>query len=177
MASSDLSQDDLFEVLKSTRRRYVLYYLRRDGPTAELSILATHVAAWEQDSTPEELTPQQRKRGYISLYQTHLPRLEDADLLEFDADAGTVQLSDHAYLLDDYLSANSPSTKPWYRYYLSLSLVSFVLLGGVWGEISPFVMLSQSTAIPVILSLYALLALGQYLYHHRHAIRGLPPGQ
>lgn len=81
MASSGLSQDQVFEVLKSPRRRYALYYLRREGGIVELSDLTDQVAVWENDTTPSGLTSEQRKRVYISLYQTHLPKLDDAGIV------------------------------------------------------------------------------------------------
>ncbi|RBI58249.1 hypothetical protein DMJ13_27595 [halophilic archaeon] len=174
MTSAELSQETVFEVLKSTRRRYALYYLRQHGPSAKLSALATHVAAWEHDTTPDELLPQQRKRVYTSLYQIHLPKLEEVGLLDFDEETGHIHLSDRARTLDKYLSATRPAT-PWYHYYLSLSLGSLLLIGGIWVGITPLALLSRPTALTLILSSFTVLALGQYLCYYRSPVQGPPP--
>ncbi|RBI59922.1 hypothetical protein DMJ13_19660 [halophilic archaeon] len=175
MTSSELSQETVFEVLKSTRRRYALYYLRQHGPSAKLSALATHVAAWEYETTPDEVMPKQRKRVYISLYQTHLPKLEEVGLLDFDEETGRIHLSDRARTLDKYLSAGSRSATPWYHYYLSLSFLSLLLIGGLWVGVTPLAWLSRPTALTLILSLYTVLALGQYLCYYRCPVQGPPP--
>jgi hypothetical protein len=54
------------------------------GQDAEwtLSDLAEHIAANENDCTLHELDRAERKRVYVSLYQTHLDRLENAGVIE-----------------------------------------------------------------------------------------------
>ncbi len=175
MASSGLSQEQVFEVLKSPRRRYALYYLRREGGTVELSDLTDQVAAWENDTTPAGLTSEQRKRVYISLYQTHLPKLDDARIIEYDRDGGMVSLSRRARELDTYLGDVSRPALPWDRYYLALSAGSILLVLGVWFEIYPLALLSGIATAMVILVAYALSAIAQYLYYRRRAVQGMPP--
>ncbi|WP_458205199.1 DUF7344 domain-containing protein [Haladaptatus sp. NG-SE-30] len=175
MASSGLSQDQVFEVLKSPRRRYALYYLRREGGTVELSDLTDQVAAWENDTTPAGLTSEQRKRVYISLYQTHLPKLDDAGIIDYEREAGKVHLSRRARELDTYLGDVSRPEIPWDRYYLALSLGSILLIVGVWFEIYPLSLLSGLIAATIILTAYGVSAIGQYLYYRRRTVRGTPP--
>ncbi|RBI58357.1 hypothetical protein DMJ13_27100 [halophilic archaeon] len=175
MTHSELSQETVFDILKSTRRRYVLHYLRQHGPSATLSTLATHVAAWEHETTPDELMSKQRKRVYTSLYQTHLPKLEEVGLLDFDEETGHIHLSERARALNKYLNASSRPPTPWYHYYLSLSFVNLLLIGGVWGEVTPLAFLSRPTVLTLIISLYTVLALGQYLCYYRCSVQGPPP--
>lgn len=175
MASSGLSQDQVFEVLKSPRRRYALYFLRREGGTVELSDLTDQVAAWENDTTPAGLTSEQRKRVYISLYQTHLPKLDDAGIVEYEREAGNVHLSRRARELDSYLGDVSQPEIPWDRYYLALSFGSIALVSGVWFEIYPLSLLSGLAVAVIILVAYALSAIGQYLYYRRRTVQGTPP--
>ena len=175
MASSGLSQDQVFEVLKSPRRRYALYYLRREGGSAELSDLTEQVAAWENGTTPGELTTEQRKRVYISLYQTHLPKLNDADIVDYDEDSGEITLSRRARELDTYLGDVSRRELPWDRYYLALSLASIALVAGVWLEVYPFSELSGLTATAIVLVVYGASAVSQYLYYRHGAGRETPP--
>jgi DNA-binding transcriptional ArsR family regulator len=175
MSSSGLTQDQVFEVLKSPRRRYALYYLRREGGSAELSDLTDQVAAWENDTTPPELSTEQRKRVYISLYQTHLPKLDDAGIVDYDEESGKITLSRRARELDTYLGDVPRREIPWDRYYLALSLGSIALVVGLWLEIYPFSTLSGLTGTAVILVAYGLSALVQYLYYRHSTGQGTPP--
>jgi len=50
-----LTQDVLFDILSSTRRRYVLHVLKTEGEM-ELTELAEYVAARENDTGIEDLT-------------------------------------------------------------------------------------------------------------------------
>ncbi|MXR52974.1 hypothetical protein GRX03_15345 [Halovenus sp. WSH3] len=125
-SESDLSQDVVFDILSSPRRRYVLYHLRTTGETVQLTDLAEEVAAWENDTDPSEITEQERKRVYVSLYQTHIPRLAEVGLIEYDKDTGEIALADQARDIDRYLDANS--RYPWQRIYLVLAGLSAALL-------------------------------------------------
>ena len=121
---SSLDPDQVFEILSSRRRRRVLYYLRKHGDTATMNDLAEQVAAWENDVDIDELTSQQRKRVYVSLYQTHLPKLADTGLVDYEVDDGIVTLTDRAAEIDNFLSATPSSSYSWKRHYLVL------LIGG-----------------------------------------------
>ncbi|MFB6302108.1 MAG: ArsR family transcriptional regulator [Haloferacaceae archaeon] len=91
---SDESQphrlDLVFGILQNERRRRVLRYLQEHESTTQ-GELAEHVAAIENDVPRKSLTSTQRKRVYVSLYQSHLPKLRDAGAVEYDADRGTVE--------------------------------------------------------------------------------------
>ena len=110
--SDEFTPDGIFDLLSNHRRRMVLYYLRRNGRSAEVNEIAAAVAAIENDTTVEELTDQQRKRVYVSLYQTHLPKMAEMNIIEYDKDGGQVVLSNQD-AVDRYLTDGSQSTYPW----------------------------------------------------------------
>ncbi|AOW80095.1 hypothetical protein HTSR_0910 [Halodesulfurarchaeum formicicum] len=83
--------DEIFGVLQNQRRRLILRFLDEEGPTADIGTLAEHVAAIENDITRAELRSKQRKRVYISLYQSHLPKLDSAEAVVYNQDRGTVE--------------------------------------------------------------------------------------
>jgi len=120
-----LTQDLVFDILSSARRRYVLYLLKTEG-RMELTELAEHVAARENDTSVEELTRQQRKRVYVSLYQTHIPKLEDAGFVEYDQDSGYVSLRGRADEIDQYLGSEE-RTFPWQYAYLAVAVLGLAL--------------------------------------------------
>mgnify|MGYP000099501693 CR=1 FL=1 len=98
-----LTTTDVFDVLKNDRRRAVIRYLHEHGGSAELSDLAEHVAARENDTSVRRLTSQERKRVRIALYQCHLPRMDALGVVDFDNDRGTVALRDAASQVQVYL--------------------------------------------------------------------------
>jgi len=82
--------DEIFGVLQNQRRRRILLYLETEDTPTTIGTLAEHVAAAENDIPPSQLRSKQRKRVYISLYQSHLPKLAAVDAVEYDKDRGTV---------------------------------------------------------------------------------------
>ncbi|OYR48368.1 hypothetical protein [Halorubrum sp. Ea8] len=98
-----LTTTDVFDVLKNDRRRAVMRYLHEHGGSAELSDVAEHVAARENDTAVRQLTSQERKRVRIALYQCHLPRMDALGVVDFDNDRGTVALRDAASQFQVYL--------------------------------------------------------------------------
>ena len=99
------SLDLVFTILKNSRRRKVIEYLRERDEGSTMSDLAEHIAAIENDTEPRMLTSKQRKRVYVALYQCHLPTMDDADVVDFDADRGTVEFGEKAREFEAYLRA------------------------------------------------------------------------
>lgn len=126
-----LSQDQVFDLLSNSRRRFVLHYLKEaDGPV-RLSELAAEIAAIENEVSVDELTSQERKRTYVSLYQTHIPKLQDAGAVSYDAETGMVELASGAGEIGEYFQQQQES-RPWQYYYLLLAgggLLLYVVAG------------------------------------------------
>ncbi|WP_254270992.1 DUF7344 domain-containing protein [Haloarcula marina] len=129
---TDLSLDLIFEILKNSRRREVLHYLRdhEEGERVSLGELAEHVAAIENDTTTEALTSSERKRVYVGLYQCHLPKMDDMGVVEFNQNRGHVELAPAAEQLTEYLDRPAESARvPWHRYYAVISGIGVAVLG------------------------------------------------
>lgn len=101
--SGQLSDDAVFGLLKNQRRRDTLRFLNEHGGTSTLSELAEHIAAKENDIEVRQLSSDQRKRVYIGLYQCHLPKLDSADVIDFDKNRGDVELRPAASQLVPYI--------------------------------------------------------------------------
>ena len=125
----DLSYDESFDLLSNTRRRYALYYLRRNGEAATLGDLSDHIAAWENGVDPEEVTYQERKRVYTSLQQVHLPRMDDLGVVAFDSQSGVVERRSVADDLEIYLEVVGDEGVPWSLLYLALAVVNLAAVG------------------------------------------------
>ena len=128
-------------MLSNQRRRYVLYYLNQHPGTVSLRDLAERIAAWENDVAVDELDYKQRKRVYTSLQQSHLPKLDDAGLVEFDKRSGAVVPSATLEEYDVYLDVVRGNDIPWNEYYLGLSAVGASVLAAAAVDAYPFVLL------------------------------------
>lgn len=136
-SGESLSKDTIFSTLSNQRRRYVIHYLKHDPEQVRIRDLAEQVAAWENDITVEELTYKQRKRVYTSLHQTHLPKMNDCGIVEYDRDRGLISIASKAAELDVYLEVVSEDDIPWSHFYLGLSAAALLLVGVAWAGILP----------------------------------------
>ncbi|AZH26282.1 DUF7344 domain-containing protein [Haloplanus aerogenes] len=134
-----LSKDTIFSMLSNQRRRYVLYHLNREPGPVALRDLAEQIAAWENDVDVADLDYKQRKRAYTSLHQTHLPKLDDVGIVDYDRDGGTITLADRANDLDIYLELVGEHDVPWCDFYLGLSVVASLFVLAAWLGVFPFV--------------------------------------
>jgi len=89
----EIDRDAVFDLLSSSRRRYVLFHLCNGAPTVHITELARELAAVEMGVDPATLSETDVRRVYISLYQTHIPKLEAHGLVSFDPDERLVELA------------------------------------------------------------------------------------
>jgi hypothetical protein len=156
--SGALELDDAFNILSNSRRRYILYYLyTTDGP-ATIDELAGQIAAWENGIPVEELDDTARRRVYVSLYQTHLPKLDDFGIADYDRDGGQVELTDRADEIVRYLPVDDDEGRDFTWYYVVLVGGAVVLMLGIVLELVP----AGIAAVAVALGLLAVVGY-QYL--------------
>jgi|SRR6056297_1892821 len=100
-----LDVDVAFDLLSNARRRGVLYALERDGATT-VGELAPRIAAWQApngDPSPEQVR--------TSLVHAHLPRLDEAGVVDYEPETGRVEPID-VDSLDPLLRAASEPPLP-----------------------------------------------------------------
>jgi len=163
---ADIPRGEIFELLSNDRRRYVLRYFRRTDQAVDLSSLVRQVAAWEQEVSAEEVTRDERKRVYTSLRQTHLPKMEAAGFVTFDAENGTVEPSEDVSDLDIYMEIVPGRELAWREYYLGLGLVSAALVAAVWAGVYPFTLLPDIAWAAVIAGAIVVSALANLYHEH-----------
>lgn len=163
--SDDLTKDEVLDLLSNARRRYLIHYLVRHGGRENLSELAGRMAAWEMNVPPDAITDDARRRVYISLYQTHLPKLEQSGIITYDQDARIVELTDRADELVEFLPAPS-SAHPWYAYYLFVGAAGTAVLAAGWIEVVAF----PVAPVGILLGLVVIvLAIIQFVTERREA--------
>lgn len=172
-AHEPLSEDLIFDVLKNRRRRYTLHYLKQKNGPVELSELAEQVAAWENDKEVSGLTANERKSVYTSLYQTHLPKLADAGIVDYNRNRGIIELSENAAQLEGYLTPKDEF--PWIKYYLGLTIISAVLVLADWIGVFPFSAIPDELWGAIIVAAFAFSALAHYLHRRNLQTSTEPP--
>lgn len=174
---SNISNNEVYDLLADTRRRYTLHYLKQSDGPVEVRDLAEKIAAWENDKSTAELTSQERKRVYISLYQSHLSTLDDEGIVDYNEDDGLVELSDEFRDLDVYLEVVPERTIPWSHYYLGLSLAGIITTVLMYINYSIFSELPELQVTGVLLLLFAGSAVVQLFQQGRMRLgdEGPPP--
>ena len=105
---SELTNDEMFHLLQTERRRAVLRYLQGCDEPVRMRDVAEQVAAWEHDTTVAGLTSTERQRVYIALYQSHLPKLDKAGVIDYQQSRGIVERRPAADCLDPYVDISVP---------------------------------------------------------------------
>jgi len=160
-----LSEDDLYEVLANRRRRFAVHLLKRESADAvEIGEMAEQIAAWENEVEIAEITGSDRKRVYTALQQSHLPKMDDAGVVEFDKDRGTIEPTPALENVDLYMDVVEGREIPWSTYYLGLSGVAVALTGAVWLDAWPFVLLPDMAWTLAIVVGFTFSAAMHYYY-------------
>lgn len=146
----EIPKEDAFDILKNRRRRDILHYLKQNGNEADVGQMAKQIAAWENNKEVSAVTSKQRKRLYTALYQSHLPKMDDVGILEYNQRRGVVNLTEEGAELDVYLEFVPGNDINWSQYYLALTAISTALLGAHYLGIYPFTMPSSTVAAVVV---------------------------
>jgi DNA-binding transcriptional ArsR family regulator len=165
--SARLSKDVIFELLKNRRRREVLSYLLEAEETVTLGELAEQIAAWENDTDINALSSDQRKRVYVALYQTHLPKMDDAGIVEYDQDRGLITLSDNADLLMMYLDTDTHRQDRWDRWYAAVSLVGVAIVTGALLGLPPLTAVPAIALAGTVVGAFSVLTAAHVVTNHR----------
>jgi len=176
--ATDISEDELYKVLANQRRRFAVHLLKREsGDTVEIGDMAEQIAAWENDVDVAEITGSDRKRVYTALQQSHLPKMDDAGVVEFNKDRGVVEPTPALEGMDLYMDVVEGREIPWSLYYLGLSGVAAALTAAVWLGAWPFVLLPEMAWTLAIVVAFAFSSLAHQYYTREMKVGNLeePP--
>lgn len=174
MIDDELTQVQLFDVFSNARRRQTVRYLREQNGSCDLAPLVEQVAAWENDVDPADVTRAQRRRVYISLYQTHLPMLEDHGIVDWNPDAHTIELLPNQDLFDPYLDQDLETDRPWHVVYSGLSVGGAAVLVLSWLSVGPLTAELAPIAVLVLCGLVFLTAATEHLSGRPNVRRSIP---
>lgn len=157
-----LPKDELFHLLQNERRRQAIQYvLQRDG-VVDMRDISDQLAAIENNVEVAALTSAQRKRVYVSLYQCHLPKLDEAGVIDYDKDRGTIERTPRIDHLEPYLDVEGSSDEEdevgdERRLVSELpavaTVLAAVLTAGAWSSVLPAAGLWLPTVLTVMFAL------------------------
>ena len=163
--ATEITEDELFDVLANQRRRFAVHLLKREAEeTIAIGEMAEQIAAWENDIDAAEITGNERKRVYTALQQSHLPKMDDAGVVNFNKNRGTIEPTGALEDVDVYLDVVEGKEIPWSDYYLGLSGVATALVAAVWIGAWPFVLLPEMAWTLAIVVAFAFSAIAHKYY-------------
>ncbi|WP_255149276.1 DUF7344 domain-containing protein [Halorarius halobius] len=132
-AAAALDEGEIHDILRNDRRRLALRCLQ-EADDNELTVreLSEQVATLETDEDP---APRDKRQSvYVSLHQTHLPKLDKLGIVAYDSDAKAVALLEKAKEVEVYMEVVPRYGLSWGEFYFGLGLLGMlttiaVLLG------------------------------------------------
>lgn len=165
-----LDASEIHDILRNDRRRLAIKCLRENGETLSVRDLSEAVAARETGESPP---PRDKRRSvYVSLHQTHLPKLDELGILEYDTDNKRVLLQDRATEVTTYMEVVPRYGITWAEYYLVLGVLGFgtVLTANLGTP------LFGTIGAPTVATGYLLVLVASAAYHVRSQDRRLFEG-
>lgn len=171
------SEETVFRILRNKRRRYALHYLKQRDEAISVGDLAEQIAAWEHGIDVFDVSPEDRKRVYISLLQSHLPTMADSNIVVFDEENSEVRLTDDAENIDIYVELVPEKDIQWSEYYLALSAFSGAFIVAAMLGVFPLSELPSVAWFGFVVVLFTLSSVVHYIYHRQNRLgaAGEPP--
>ncbi|MCU4753623.1 hypothetical protein OB919_16790 [Halobacteria archaeon AArc-curdl1] len=127
--TTQLPEGEIYDILANSRRRETLRLLTNaESESIELGALATAISASETGHSPPPRTARDSVRS--SLHQTHLPKLHELGVVNYDTTTHTVTLCTHARDVERYMGVLTPYGVTWSEVYRSLGIVSLLIVLG-----------------------------------------------
>jgi hypothetical protein len=158
-----LSQSDIFGVLQNDRRRHVLEILRKQG-NQSIRSLSEEIARLESGEEDPKSTI--RKSIYVSLLQTHIPKMESLGVINYNRENDFIELLPAANNFDIYMETVKEGDIPWSHFYIGLSALAVV--GSVVISLGFFKFVTSNQWMLFISCLFMVSAIV-----HMHQIRKL----
>jgi hypothetical protein len=119
-----LEEGDIHDVLRNDRRRLAIEALRDRNGEASVRGLAEEVAARE---TGEDPPPENKRQSvYVSLHQTHLPKLDGLGIIDYDDDSKSVTLAERVDEVEVYMEVVPRYGLSWGEVYFALGLLGLL---------------------------------------------------
>lgn len=147
---------DVHDILRNERRRKAIEHLKTKLEPVSLRDLSERIAEMESGESP---APRKlRESVYNSLHQTHLPKLDDYDIVEYDKDRKTVQLCDGANHVDIYMEVITKYGVSWASFYRTIGVAALCAIVAANAGIPGFALVPTLLWASGFLVVYAIAA-------------------
>jgi hypothetical protein len=160
-----LDESEVYDILRNDRRRFVIEHLRDHGGQSSVGALADQLAGEESGESPPPKNV--RQSVYVSLHQTHLPRLDEAGVVAYDARSKAVELLDGAAAVTVYMEVVERHGLTTNELYVTLSvlgllsvLASLLAVPG-FGWLAPTVVAAGFLAVIAVTATYYAVQQGE----------------
>jgi hypothetical protein len=117
---------EIHDILRNDRRRRVIKQLQSQLEPVSLRDLSERIAASEAGESPAPRNV--RESVYNSLHQTHLPKLDDMGIIDYDTDRKTVALESGASDVDVYMEVVARYGISWATYYRTIGVAALLVV-------------------------------------------------
>lgn len=131
----ELESVEIHEVLSNERRQMVIKILQNSDEELTIRELSEQIAELETGENPAPRNI--RQSAYVSLIQTHLPKLEELDVIEYDDTSKTAQLSASARQVSNFIENDDENflgavigsrSRPYFELIMSLGGVLIIMI-------------------------------------------------
>lgn len=168
---SELEDEEIHDILRNRRRRLVIDILDDQNDPLTVRTLSERIGAIESDRDPP---PRNVKQSvYVSLLQTHLPKLDKLGIIDYDEDRKSVQVAESLAEVSVYLETVPKYGLSWSEFYTAVALLGLLsVLGAQLGtpllsSMPPVVWAYGFFAILIVSSIYQTVTRGSSIVH-RH---------
>ncbi|WP_331233389.1 DUF7344 domain-containing protein [Natronorarus salvus] len=146
-------EGEIHDILRNDRRRAVITVLDERGGSATIRELSERIATLEsnEDPPPRNL----RQSVYVSLHQTHLPKLDALDIVDYDTDTKRVELREESADVKAHMGSPEPDRWPFQL------VIGVSVLGSVF-SVAVLAGFDTVLAAGAIVSFGTLIAVGAY---------------
>lgn len=128
-----LAETEIHDLLRNERRRQVIKHLQETVGKTTLRDLAEQIAEYETGESPPPKNI--RNSVYNSLHQTHLPKLDQRGIIDYDSDRKTIKLREKARSVEVYMEIVTPYGITWSEFYSLLGTFSLLILLAVYIDV------------------------------------------
>lgn len=163
-----LDESEIHDILRNDRRRLTIDSLQ-EAEDGQMSVrdLSEQVAALE---TGEDPPPRDKRQSvYVSLHQTHLPKLDKHDIVEYDSDSKTVSLRERVREVEIYMEVVPRYGLSWGEFYFGLGLLGLLTTIAVLVGV-PLVNALEVTAVASFFFVVLMLSATYHVYSQQDRI-------
>ena len=151
--SDSLDRDDVFDILSNFRRRIALEYLTQQSKPVLVGELVDEISAEEASMMDDEVSSKLRASVYAAVVQSHLPKLVEYGIIDYDDQHQIVEVTSEVEIIKDYLEPTSGTSRLWPVSYLMISSTAGAIAIGSGVGVPGLIDLDPATTLHFVIVL------------------------